>query len=280
MNAIKFNFLIVLWISSFQLQASNFPTEKTINAAKAKACQENKIVIMEFTAKWCIPAKDMEKAVFENVKVQQFIAEHAIFFQVDIDEQKNLKAEYKIQALPTIILMKASGKILSRKEESFNAESFIAWVEENLESMPKPESVKNQSQESAVDENVSIELPLIELDEFDSEKISRESNLIEISASTNNESSFQNNTNFKQNLDGATKSYHIQAGVFSSRDNADNLSIQLAASFNQQILIATETGKTKTAFKVRIGEFESEEEALMFLAYMQKNHFTGVVKAN
>lgn len=280
MKAIKFNLLMVLWISGLQLQASNLPTEKTINAAKAKACQENKIVIMEFTAKWCIPAKDMEKAVFGNVKVQQFIAEHAIFFQVDIDEQKNLKAEYKIQALPTIILMKASGKILSRKEESFNAESFIAWVEENLEQMPKPESAKNQSQEANLDENVRIEMPLLELDEFDSEKISQESNINEITASTSNESTIQNKTKLNQNLDGATKSYHIQAGVFSSRDNADNLSIQLAASFNQQILIATETGKTKTAFKVRIGEFDSEEEAVVFLAYMQKNHFTGVVKAN
>jgi len=280
MNAIKFYSLMILWISGLQLQASNFPTEKTINAAKAKACQENKIVIMEFTAKWCIPAKDMEKAVFGNVKVQQFIAEHAIFFQVDIDEQKNLKAEYKIQALPTIILMKASGKILSRKEESFNAESFIAWVEENLEQMPKPESAKNKSQEANLDENVSIELPLLELDEFDSEKISQESNGSESNVSASTETTYQNESKFNQNLSGASKSYHIQAGVFSSRDNADNLSIQLAANFNQQILIATETGKSKTTFKVRIGEFETEEEAAVFLAYMQKNHFSGVVKAN
>jgi len=280
MNAIKFYSLMILWISGLQLQASNFPTEKTINAAKAKACQENKIVIMEFTAKWCIPAKDMEKAVFGNVKVQQFIAEHAIFFQVDIDEQKNLKAEYKIQALPTIILMKASGKILSRKEESFNAESFIAWVEENLEQMPKPESAKNKSQEANLDENVSIELPLLELDEFDSEKISQESNGSEPNVSASTETTYQNESKFNQNLSGASKSYHIQAGVFSSRDNADNLSIQLAANFNQQILIATETGKSKTTFKVRIGEFETEEEAAVFLAYMQKNHFSGVVKAN
>ena len=280
MNAIKFYSLMILWISGLQLQASNFPTEKTINAAKAKACQENKIVIMEFTAKWCIPAKDMEQAVFGNVKVQQFIAEHAILFQVDIDEQKNLKAEYKIQALPTIILMKASGKILSRKEESFNAESFIAWVEENLDQMPKPESAKNKSQEANLDENVSIELPLLELDEFDSEKISQESNGNERNVSASAETSYQNESKFNQNVSGASKSYHIQAGVFSSRDNADNLSIQLAANFNQQILIATETGKSKTTFKVRIGEFETEEEAVVFLAYMQKNHFSGVVKAN
>lgn len=280
MNAIKFYSLLILWISGLQLQASNFPTEKTINAAKAKACQENKIVIMEFTAKWCIPAKDMEQAVFGNVKVQQFIAEHAIFFQVDIDEQKNLKAEYKIQALPTIILMKASGKILSRKEESFNAESFIAWVEENLEQMPKPESAKIKSQEANLDENVSIEMPLLELDEFDSEKISQESNGSESNVSASTETTFQNESKSNQDLSGASKSFHIQAGVFSSRDNADNLSIQLAANFNQQILIATETGKSKTTFKVRIGEFETEEEAAVFLAYMEKNHFSGVVKAN
>lgn len=280
MKTITSILFLALGIFGHQLHANNFPTEKTINAAKAKACQENKIVIMEFTAKWCIPAKDMEKAVFNNVKVQQFIAEHAIFFQVDIDEQKKLKAEYKIQVLPTIILMKASGKILSRKEESFNAESFIAWVEENLNLMPKPESIANQSQEASNDENVKIELPYLELDEFDSDKLNQESNKNDTQA-TDSSNPITNTMETKsQQVLAANKLYHIQAGVFTSRDNADNLSIQLAASFNQQILIATEKKDAKTAFKVRIGEFDSEEEANVFLAYMQKNHFTGVVKAN
>lgn len=106
--------------------------------------------------------------------------------------------------------MKASGKILSRKEESFNAESFIAWVEENLEQMPKPESAKIKSQEANLDENVSIEMPLLELDEFDSEKFRKNPMEVKVMFLQVQKPPFKMNQN-------PIKIYQVRQNLFTSR---------------------------------------------------------------
>ncbi|MBK8451551.1 MAG: thioredoxin family protein [Saprospiraceae bacterium] len=256
---------ISLFIQAISVNANSCLSEKSLNAAKQKAVLENKIIILEFTAKWCMPCRHMEKTVFENSAVKKFLEQHAVLYKVDIDEQKKLKEEYKIEVLPTTILMRASGKILSRKEESFNAESFIAWVEGHLELKTAKEQAAIQNKNDSMDALITLDLPLLDAEDFENQERDLNSEIpVPDSKSLN--------TNNSEN------SFYIQAGVFSNKENAENLAINLISHFKQEIKIAEETKDNKSTFKVRIGQFESNDEAEVFLEYLLKNNFHGVVK--
>ncbi|MFZ1257811.1 MAG: SPOR domain-containing protein, partial [Saprospiraceae bacterium] len=163
------------------------------------------------------------------------------------------------------ILMRASGKILSRKEESFNAESFIAWVEGHLELKTAKEQAAIQNKNDSMDALITLDLPLLDAEDFENQERDLNSEIpVPDSKSLN--------TNNSEN------SFYIQAGVFSNKENAENLAINLISHFKQEIKIAEETKDNKSTFKVRIGQFESNDEAEVFLEYLLKNNFHGVVK--
>jgi thiol-disulfide isomerase/thioredoxin len=235
----------------------------SLNAAKERASRENKVLVLQFSAKWCLPCRYMEKNVILNPAVQKSYEPHAIIFQIDIDENKNLKEEFNIEVLPTIILMKASGEILSRREETFSAESFLSWIEKNKYSTYEADKIvtKEQVNESPV----QVELPNLDTKEFEPE-------LMQKFADANN-----NGANFASATKGG---YHLQAGVFSNKANADNMVALLKMNFQEEIKISESINENTTIFKVRIGNFSNKDEAQIFQQVLEKYKFKAVIRQN
>ena len=102
----------------------------SFSTAQEVAKSENKTILLDFTAKWCLPCRWMEKTVFNDQKVIDFAKENVIIFKVDVDDFDgiNMKEFYKVNLLPTTLLMDSNGKILDRKEESMNSDFFISPI--------------------------------------------------------------------------------------------------------------------------------------------------------
>jgi thiol-disulfide isomerase/thioredoxin len=231
----------------------------SLNAAKQRAEREHKLLILEFTAKWCLPCRHMEKQVFRNKDVQSFSQQYAIIFQIDIDENKNLKEEFNIEVLPTIILMKANGVILSRREESLNAESFIAWLDKNKDVNPELDlpMTFQQSEES----NLVFTLPNLDPNPI-------EKDIQGILAHLHKTGSTP-----KENNQG----YCVQAGVFTVKLNAENLRSLLKLNYQEEIEIIEEH-KDQTYYKVYIGRFNNRDEAEIFKQVLEKNNFKAIIR--
>jgi len=95
--------------------------------AKAKAVEQEKILLVDATADWCQPCKAMERTTWVDPEVIAWINLNAIAIQVDVDRQREEAKELKIQAMPTIIVFK-DGRELDRVVGYQDAEELLAWL--------------------------------------------------------------------------------------------------------------------------------------------------------
>ncbi len=79
-------FLIIIFVAlSLQVRAFEY-FNGTYNEALAHAKQENKLVLLYFSASWCAPCRYMDKHFFTDEYVEKKIRVNYIFLKLDIDK--------------------------------------------------------------------------------------------------------------------------------------------------------------------------------------------------
>ncbi|KAF4352682.1 hypothetical protein CsatB_023010 [Cannabis sativa] len=68
---------------------------------------QDKLVVIDFTATWCGPCRSMEPALAELCKLFTDVE----FVKIDVDELQDVAAEYGVQAMPTFLLMKKGSQV-------------------------------------------------------------------------------------------------------------------------------------------------------------------------
>ena len=93
-------------------------------AAKAKAAQENKAVLVDFTGSdWCGYCIKLRKEVLDKPAFEEYAADKFVLVEVDMPRQKQLPpalaeqnqklcAQYGIQGFPTLLVLTPEGKVM------------------------------------------------------------------------------------------------------------------------------------------------------------------------
>ena len=79
----------------------------------------NELTLVDFYATWCGPCK-MLAPVLEEVKEIDVI-------KVDVEEERELSLQYKINVVPTLILLKDKQEV-SRKQGYMDIEELNNWI--------------------------------------------------------------------------------------------------------------------------------------------------------
>ncbi len=91
--------------------------EKEINEAIQEAVHNNKIVMLDFTAKWCTSCKLMEHRTFNNPEVTKALG-NFIALKADVTENdkiaKKLQHKYQVVAPPTLLFFDSNGHELEK----------------------------------------------------------------------------------------------------------------------------------------------------------------------
>lgn len=87
------------------------------------------ILIVKFTAEWCGPCKVMDRTTWRDDKVVQWVKDHGVAIQVDVDKEPKIAQAYSVEAMPTMIAFK-NGEEFDRIVGGRKAPELLAWLED------------------------------------------------------------------------------------------------------------------------------------------------------
>ena len=118
----------------FIKQKNEVSNHITYNEALELSKQNNKPILIDFSAVWCANCYELKEKVFVNEELKKFIDDNLIFTEVDVDKYKNISDEYNVKWLPWIILIDSDKNILYTKNSFSSFDDKMALsIKEDLE---------------------------------------------------------------------------------------------------------------------------------------------------
>lgn len=110
------------------------------------AAKNNKKVFVDFYAVWCGPCKVMDKEVFTENSVADYM--NAGFVNLKLDAEKGeglvLAKKYKVTAYPTFIVFDSKGNEATRFMGSMKPDRFIAKMKQGLDPLLTPAALADR----------------------------------------------------------------------------------------------------------------------------------------
>lgn len=100
--------LIVLLFTSYRVEAAWFTS---MEDAQKTALSTHKLILVDFTAKWCGPCKQMDLNAWNDVQIQTILKDF-VTLKIDVDMNQDIAFKYQIRLLPSIFIIDPNGKII------------------------------------------------------------------------------------------------------------------------------------------------------------------------
>ncbi|NJD23231.1 MAG: DUF255 domain-containing protein [Melioribacter sp.] len=95
----------------------------------AEAKSKNEKIIIDFSAEWCVPCRELDAQTFSNEKVieagKDFKTFKADMTKSDSEETEKLRQEFKVLGVPTVLIIDSKGNEVERITGFVNAEEFL-----------------------------------------------------------------------------------------------------------------------------------------------------------
>jgi thiol:disulfide interchange protein len=104
--------------------------ENDMPAALERARNEGKPVLINFYADWCVWCKRLESTTLRDAKVASVLQNKVVPLSLNVEgDGRELSNEYRVDGLPTIIVLDAGGRELGRIPGYMPPDSFLERVE-------------------------------------------------------------------------------------------------------------------------------------------------------
>lgn len=107
---------------------------KDLPGALKRARAEDKPVLVNFYADWCVWCKRMESTTLRDNDVKALLRDQVIPLSLDVDgDGRDLSNEYRVDGLPTILVLDGSGREIGRIPGYMPPTGFLERVENFLQ---------------------------------------------------------------------------------------------------------------------------------------------------
>ena len=124
--------------SSYSFIKSKSESSITYEDALEISKQNEKYILIDFSAVWCANCFELKEKVFESEELKNIIENDLIFIEIDVDKRKDIAKEFDIKWLPWIIIIDKDKNILYTKNSFSSFDNKIAIeIKENIENLIK-----------------------------------------------------------------------------------------------------------------------------------------------
>jgi thioredoxin 1 len=113
-------------------QANAITWHDSLSTALQVAEQTNRPVLVDFNAVWCTPCLIMKKTTFKDASVIRE-SKKWVMVSIDGDKQPKVAAEYKVDAYPTLLILKSDGTVVSRAGGEMGVKALLNWQQSKYE---------------------------------------------------------------------------------------------------------------------------------------------------
>ncbi|HMX26348.1 MAG TPA: thioredoxin family protein [Blastocatellia bacterium] len=99
-----------------------------LDDALAQAKRENKPLILDFHAEWCVPCRRMEKTTLADARITTLLKQ-TVFIRVDTDANPEIARKLGVVGLPDIRFVAPDGRVLRQLRGYQDADSFATAIE-------------------------------------------------------------------------------------------------------------------------------------------------------
>ena len=138
--------LCAFYFFSTTLHSENVAFLKdNLKLALKKANIEGKLIFVDFYAGYCTPCKIMDEHTFTQTEVANKLSASYIPLKVDIEsfDGYDLKNQYQVTVLPTLLILDSKGKMIARYEESMGGAALIKILDKY--NLPEYKTRKNNN---------------------------------------------------------------------------------------------------------------------------------------
>jgi thiol:disulfide interchange protein DsbD len=107
--------LAVLLVGSWALRGPGVSWQPYSEDLLAEAQRQQKPVIIDFTATWCSPCRELDEITFHHPEIVQKAAQEFVMVKVDLTQRGDpqharLQQHYEVKGVPTVVFLDAQGR--------------------------------------------------------------------------------------------------------------------------------------------------------------------------
>ena len=99
-----------------------------MEAAKRKAAEENKLILIHFTADWCGGCQQLERFVFNNISVIGAIESQVVPLKIDVDLHPDLVDQYNVKGIPFDVTTDANGDVVAQRRSPDSRDDYMSMM--------------------------------------------------------------------------------------------------------------------------------------------------------
>jgi thiol-disulfide isomerase/thioredoxin len=125
----RFIFLfLLLGTQLFASEITFIPND--LSLARTKAQEQGKLILVKFHAEWCVTCKIMDESTWVDPKVVAYVDDNCVATQIDYDNIDGISYRnfFKVDRLPTLLILDACGNEVARFENGANSELLLQWM--------------------------------------------------------------------------------------------------------------------------------------------------------
>ncbi len=100
-----------------------------LDETMARAKRENKTVVLDFSAEWCVPCRRMEKTTLVDPRITALLKQ-VIFVRIDTDAYPEMAQKLGVVGLPDIRFVTPDGRVLRQLRGYQDADSFVVALDQ------------------------------------------------------------------------------------------------------------------------------------------------------